>query len=158
MVDWAAIKTEYLASRTSFSQLADKYKINKSTISRRAKKEGWNKDAATICNEMQRATAEKIVATVSDTASEIASLQARARLCVWQELVRRMEDDVSEMDGADLRRMVQNYCDMNGAEQAKLKEDEAAPYTNLMAQLSQVQETETDGIMELLAEGKDAQL
>lgn len=41
MVDWAAIKTEYITTQTSYRALAEKYGVNRSTVGQRAKEEGW---------------------------------------------------------------------------------------------------------------------
>lgn len=56
---WAAIRAEHEADGATFGELADKYGVNKSNISRRAKKEGWNQAEtqwlidATVENEKQ---------------------------------------------------------------------------------------------------------
>ena len=41
MADWQDIKTEYITTKTSFRKLADKHGINKDTIWKKAKDEGW---------------------------------------------------------------------------------------------------------------------
>ena len=41
MANWQDIKTEYLTTKTSFRKLADKYGLNKDTIWKKAKDEGW---------------------------------------------------------------------------------------------------------------------
>lgn len=41
MADWQDIKTEYITTKTSFRKLADKYGLNKDTIWKKAKDEGW---------------------------------------------------------------------------------------------------------------------
>lgn len=39
--DWKQIETEYITTRTSYRKLAEKYRIDQATISRKAKKEDW---------------------------------------------------------------------------------------------------------------------
>ena len=41
MVDWQAIKTEYITTDTSYRKLAQKYGVNHTVIGQRAKKEKW---------------------------------------------------------------------------------------------------------------------
>lgn len=41
MADWQDIKTEYITTKTSFRKLADKHGLNKDTIWKKAKDEGW---------------------------------------------------------------------------------------------------------------------
>lgn len=41
MTDWEKIKTEYLSGNTSYRKLAAKYKISRSRIESRGKKEDW---------------------------------------------------------------------------------------------------------------------
>ncbi len=41
MADWQNIKTEYITTKTSFRKLADKHGLNKDTIWKKAKDEGW---------------------------------------------------------------------------------------------------------------------
>lgn len=41
MIDWEKIKTEYLTTDTSYRKLAKKYKVNATTIAKKAKCEEW---------------------------------------------------------------------------------------------------------------------
>lgn len=41
MIDWEKIKTEYLTTDTSYRKLAKKYKVNATTIAKKAKQEEW---------------------------------------------------------------------------------------------------------------------
>ena len=63
MVDWAAIKTEYITTATSYRALADKYGVNRSTIGQRAKAEGWVKEKRQYADD----TVTKSLDAVSDT-------------------------------------------------------------------------------------------
>lgn len=40
-MDWNAIKAEYIAGGTSYRKLAEKYKVSKTTLERKAKAEKW---------------------------------------------------------------------------------------------------------------------
>ena len=50
--DWAKIKAEYVANRTSYRKLAEKYGVSFSTLKERARREKWTEDA--------KATQEKV--------------------------------------------------------------------------------------------------
>jgi hypothetical protein len=63
MVDWAAIKTEYITTATSYRKLADKYGVSYATIGVRAKEEGWVAEKRQYTDE----TLTKTLDAVSDT-------------------------------------------------------------------------------------------
>ena len=43
--DWAKIKAEYVAYRTPYRKLAEKYGVSFSTLKERARRERWTEDA-----------------------------------------------------------------------------------------------------------------
>ncbi len=57
---WACVRADYEANGLTYTELESKYGINKSNISRRATKEGWNQDetqqliSASVCNEKEK--------------------------------------------------------------------------------------------------------
>ena len=57
---WACMRADYEVHQLTFTQLESKYSVNKSNISRRAKKENWNQDetqqliSASVCNEKEK--------------------------------------------------------------------------------------------------------
>ena len=57
---WACMRADYEVHQLTFTQLESKYGVNKSNISRRAKKENWNQDetqrliSASVCNEKEK--------------------------------------------------------------------------------------------------------
>lgn len=40
-VDWNVIRADYIATRSSYTDLANKYNLNRTTVSRKAGEEGW---------------------------------------------------------------------------------------------------------------------
>ena len=44
MVDWSAIKTEYVTTDTSYRKLCDKYGVSMTEVSRHGKEEEWRKE------------------------------------------------------------------------------------------------------------------
>ena len=57
---WSCMRADYEVHQLTFTQLESKYGVNKSNISRRAKKENWNQDetqqliSASVCNEKEK--------------------------------------------------------------------------------------------------------
>lgn len=56
---WNKIKKEYLEAVTP-KELAIKYKVSDKTIREKASKEGWVKEKAMICNNLQQNVQERI--------------------------------------------------------------------------------------------------
>ena len=77
-------------------------------------------------NKVGTLTAQKAAERTSDVASEIATLKAKTRLTLWTEINRRMKELAPEMETADLRRMVQNYCDMISVEPGEAQAENKA--------------------------------
>lgn len=78
---WDAVRADYEVRRMSFGELADKYGVNKSNISRRAKADGWNQEQtqrlidATVENEKEkiaiRNATQQVNATVRNAMQEV---------------------------------------------------------------------------------------
>ena len=57
---WSCMRADHEVHQLTFTQLESKYGVNKSNISRRAKKENWNQDetqqliSASVCNEKEK--------------------------------------------------------------------------------------------------------
>ncbi|MEY8360036.1 hypothetical protein AALA99_13610 [Anaerotruncus colihominis] len=116
MADWLSIKTEYVTSGCDLPTLAQKYGVSYSTIRKRSSKEHWAEQREEHQNNLGTLVAQKTAEKISDIEADIAAVKAKTRLALWKEIGRRMQNGASELEGADLRRMVQNYCDMNNAE------------------------------------------
>lgn len=78
---WEALRADYEVRRMTFGELADKYGVNKSNISRRAKAEEWNQEQtqrlidATVENEKEkiaiRNATQQVNATVRNAMQEV---------------------------------------------------------------------------------------
>lgn len=64
--DWEAIKADYRTGRYSLQQLSDRHGPNKSTISKKADKEGWEKD---LSEAVRQRTREKVSRAQLDAAA-----------------------------------------------------------------------------------------
>lgn len=133
-VDWLRIKTEYINGGISYRKLAEKYNVSASSLMQRAAKEGWAKEREQQQRETEAKTKQKAAEKISDNEAEIVSIKSRIRLKIYQELESRL--NAEGVDGADFRRLVQNYKDMNEIE------------------IVDVPETDEDGLLEAL--GKNA--
>ena len=64
--DWEVIKADYRTGRYSLQQLSDMHGPNKATISRKAEKEGWEKD---LSQAVRQRTREKVSRAQLDAAA-----------------------------------------------------------------------------------------
>lgn len=62
IVDWNAIKAEYIAGGTSYRKLAEKYGVNRNEVADRGKAENWV--------ELRRQTADKVQTKISEAVSD----------------------------------------------------------------------------------------
>lgn len=113
-VNWTKIRNEYVSGGGSYADLAEKYNVSYSTLSKRGAEEGWTetkeRQLQIIRNETDRKAAEKI----SDSESEIAATMSRIR----KKLTDKIEQAVDRMENVDtneLRKLVQSYKDMTEA-------------------------------------------
>ena len=121
-VDWRRIRTEYVKGGISYQNLADKYCVSYSTLTKRAAAEKWkaSKDEQTqvIRSETDRKTAEKI----AENESDIAAAMSRIRLKLTQRIEKAV-NTTEEIDTTELRKLVQCFKDMseaqNGADEEK---------------------------------------
>ena len=119
MADWLAIKTEYVTSNCDLPVLAQKYGVSYSTIRKKSSKEHWAEQRKEHRHNLGTLAAQKTAEKIADIESDIAAGKAKTRLALWREIGRRMQNDADKLEGAELRRMVQNFCDMNGTETAE---------------------------------------
>ena len=117
---WLAMRHEYVTGDVTLQQLADKYGLQGPTVRTRAAAEHWSeqkkKHQNTVSTLALQKQAEKASSEIAEVEMQISSIKAKARLNIWTEIAKRIEEPADEMDGADFRRMVQNYCDMSAAE------------------------------------------
>lgn len=74
MVDWNAIKTEYITTNTSYRKLSDKYNIPLNTLQCRAKREKWVDLRTRHQLEIEAKTIKKAVNKASDYKSTLYDL------------------------------------------------------------------------------------
>lgn len=94
MADWQKIKTEYIATNTSYRKLAEKYGVNHVTIGKRAKEENW----VLLRRQNADITQAKILnAIVDNQAARAARLQS-----VTDKLLEKVEAIVDAREPEDM--------------------------------------------------------
>ena len=97
-VDWLAIRNDYINGGGSYRKLAEKYGVNKDTIAKKAKSEGWinKKDIQTdkIQTEIIQKTAEAIAQSEVDRVTRL--------LAISDTLLTKIEQAVGELDIAQV--------------------------------------------------------
>ncbi len=66
--NWARIRAEYLKGGVSYRQLAERYKVNLSTLEKRARREAWADDLRQTCGEVAAELPSRVAAVVLDEA------------------------------------------------------------------------------------------
>ena len=64
--DWEAIRADYVANGLSYRELGKKYGVSHATVARRAGREGWMKQSATICDTVRDTVDTAIVEKKTD--------------------------------------------------------------------------------------------
>ena len=84
MADWQDIKTEYITTKTSFRKLADKHGLNKDTIWKKAKEEGWD--------DLRRQHIDNIQTKILDADTEQKVDRAVRLMTVADKLLAKVEE------------------------------------------------------------------
>ena len=121
----AVHQNEYVTSDCDLKALAQKYGVPHSTIRKRSASEHWVEQREEHRNKVEH-DGTKSGRKNFYVASEIATLKAKTRLTLWTEINRRMKELAPGMETADLRRMVQNYCDMISVEPGEAQAENKA--------------------------------
>ena len=107
MADWAAIKTEYITTDTSYRKLAQKYGMNVTNIAKKASAEGWVEQRKQYAIETQSRTLEKISQQEANRAAKIHS--------VADKLLQKIEaiaDSSRPMNSRDIRALTAAVKDL----------------------------------------------
>lgn len=116
-MDWQKIRNEYITEPVTYRELADKYGLSSRTVRDHGAREKWTEARKQHRKKVSELADEKSADRIADAEAEISSIKARTRVLIYKELQRRM-NEASALDGADFRRLVQNYLDLIAAEEA----------------------------------------
>jgi transposase-like protein len=113
--NWTKIKNEYINGGATYPELAEKYGVSYSTLSKRGAAERWTESRESLLQEISKRTEEKTAEKISEVESDVAAIMSRIRL----KLTVKIEQAVDNMEGLDaneLRKLVQSFKDMNDAQ------------------------------------------
>ena len=118
MIDWQAIKTEYITTSTSYRKLADKYGVSYQAICHRSKEEGWIAQREQHLNDTTSKTLDKISQQKANRAAKIQT--------VADKLLSKIEDMVDRqgMQAKDVRSLVAAVKDLKEIQSIKSDLDE----------------------------------
>lgn len=90
MVDWNAIKTEYITTRASYRQLAEKYGVSRVQIGNKGKKENW---VELRRRHLDRRLSKTLDADAKKTADRMTRIQNAT-----DKLLTKIEKAITELD------------------------------------------------------------
>lgn len=95
MVDWIAIKTEYVTEKTSYRKLAEKYDVSYTELSKHGREESWRDER------------EKFLAKTYSKSLDILIKRQEERIkklqTITDKILEKIEKSVEKMDTSDLQ-------------------------------------------------------
>lgn len=92
--DWMAIRNEYLTTGIAYRPLAEKYGVSLSTLSKRAKKEGWVKKRDKTCDKIET----KVIQKTQDAIVDKELNRIEKIYLVSDKLLEKLDRAVDELD------------------------------------------------------------
>lgn len=114
-MDWQRIRNEYVTEPVTYRELAEKYGLSPRTVRDHGAREKWTEARRQHRKRVSALAEEKAADKIADAEAEISAIRANTRVLIYKELQKRM-NEAAALDGADFRRLVQNYIDMVEAE------------------------------------------
>ena len=138
MIDWQAIKTEYITTGTSYRRLAQKYGVNVTNVAKKARAESWVEQRKQYANETQLKTIEKISQQEANRAARVRS--------VADKLLNRIEamvDAEGAMDAKVIRALTAAVKDLKEVQGVRSRLDQQEQEARI-ANLRRAAEAEED--------------
>lgn len=135
MADWAAIKTEYITTDTSYRKLAQKYGVNHTNVAKKAKAENWVEQRKQFATKQQAKTLEKISQQEANRAAKIHSVADKLLM-----KIEAMADSSRPMNSKDLRALTAAIKDLKDIQNVRSDADrreQEARIANLRRQAEQ---------------------
>ena len=135
IVDWNAIKAEYIAGGTSYRKLAEKYGVSESWLRQRGSKEKWNEQKKNCRTE----TEQKIVDSVSEVQSRAAVSALELSNNAAMDMLRQIATEAATKDLSIYKmdiysRALKNLRSMLGVKPQKDAEEQQARIDNYRRQ------------------------
>lgn len=118
MADWAAIKTEYITTDTSYRKLAQKYGVNHTNVAKKAKAENWVEQRKQYASKQHAKTLEKISQQEANRAAKIHSVADKLLL-----KIEAMADSSRPMNSKDLRALTAAIKDLKDIQNVRSDAD-----------------------------------
>ncbi len=93
MVDWTAIKTEYVTEKTSYRKLADKYGVSYTEVSKHGREESWKEEREKF---LAKTYSKTLDALLKNQEFRIKKLQT-----ITDKILNKIEESVDKMDEPD---------------------------------------------------------
>lgn len=93
MVDWTTIKIEYVTEKTSYRELADKYNVSFTEVSKRGRAENWTNERKIFLDKTYSKTLD---ALLKKQESRIKRIQT-----VTDEILNKIKESVDKMEEPD---------------------------------------------------------
>lgn len=132
MIDWNAIRAEYIGGGISQRKLAAKHKVSVDALLKRANKEHWKQDKEKASNKAAIKAQQKVAVAVADNASIAEDLKKRLLL-----RLKRIEEKYP-MDATEVRSKVGNNTEI-----FRIR-DLTAAYKDLTADMAQTEQKAPD--------------
>lgn len=95
LVDWTAIKTEYVTEKTSYRKLAEKHNVSYTEISKHGREENWKEERE---NFLAKTYSKTLDVLIKGQEKRIKRLQT-----ITDKILNKIEKSVDIMDEADLQ-------------------------------------------------------
>lgn len=147
MADWAAIKTEYITTDTSYRKLAQKYGVNHTNVAKKAKAESWVEQRKQYASKQQAKTLEKISQQEANRAAKIHSVADKLLL-----KIEAMADSSRPMNSKDIRALTAAIRDLKEIQNVRSDADRREQEARI-ANLQRQNNHETCATAKLIIEG-----
>ena len=96
-IDWNAVRSEYVAGGTSYRKLAEKYKISRHTVTRRAIEEKWTEQRASAAAKAAELIQQKTAIAAADNAAIAQRIKSKLLLRLEKEIDKLPEGQIGSM-------------------------------------------------------------
>ena len=134
MVDWLAIKTEYITTNTSYRKLAQKYNVSYQAICHRSKDEGWIDLREQHTNKIITETLDAIGSDRVDSAVRLYNVTEKALQKIEAVIDDVEPKDIPAKSLKSLTSALKDIMDVLGVKSELDKQEQEARIANLRKQ------------------------
>lgn len=149
-IDWSAIKTEYITTKTSYRKLAQKYGVSTTQICNVGREEGWVEQREQFLNKTTAKTLEKISQQEANRAAKIHSVADK--LLNKIEAIADSDKAISSKDIRALTAAIRDLKEVQNVRSDADRREQEARIANLQKQANPQQKDTATLIIEGLPE------